>query len=109
MKEESPFYGLKAEHFIISAVIFLLLVALIIFNIHLEGNRIEQDLKTQVTRKANTLLSRLERELNTNIFLANGLVAHVMSVPELDKEKTHIALKALFGFGRHLRNIGIAP
>jgi len=108
-KEESPFYGLKAEHFIISAVIFLLLVALIIFNIHLEGNRIEQDLKTQVTRKANTLLSRLERELNTNIFLANGLVAHVMSVPELDKEKTHIALKALFGFGRHLRNIGIAP
>ena len=108
-KEDSPFYGLKAEHFIISAVIFVLLAALVVFNVYLEGNRIEEDLKTQVARKANTLLASLERELNANVFLANGLVAHVMSVPDLDKEKTHIALKALFGFGRHLRNIGIAP
>ena len=108
-KEESPFYGLKAEHFIISVVIFMLLVALLIFNFILEGNRIEQDLKTQVTRKATLLLSSLERELNANIFLANGLVAHVMSVPDSSEEQVRIALKAVFGFGMYLRNIGIAP
>jgi len=61
-------------------------------------------------RIAGAIRSLLESELNSTVFLTNGLESYIIarrgkiSVPEIDA-----MLKQLYGRGRHFRNIGIAP
>src|SRR5688572_3225114 len=88
---------------------FLLSCLAIDFVADIERSRIEQVLRTRVSDDSARLISQLEKELNSNIYLVSGLVAYIYAEPELDEAKTQVALKALYEFGSHLRNVGAAP
>jgi len=108
-KPRWPLYGLKLSHLGWSLAVFVLLSAGVTYNIDVERELLRQELRTEVTRKATTLVSQLESELNANIFLANGLIGHITADPNVHDGEINTALRTLYKFGRHLRNIGIAP
>jgi len=108
-KPRWPLYGLRLSHLGWSLAVFLLLSAGVIYNIDVERELLRQELRTEVTSKATTLVSQLESELNANIFLANGLIGHITADPNVHDGEINTALRTLYKFGRHLRNIGIAP
>ncbi|EME68650.1 diguanylate cyclase [Paramagnetospirillum caucaseum] len=47
--------------------------------------------------------------MNANVFLANGMVAHIVAQNGIVGDGADRALQALHQYGRHIRNIGIAP
>lgn len=75
----------------------------------IERSRLDQMLQTRVAGDVSRLVSQLEKELNSNVYLVNGLVAYIYAEPELDEDKIQVALKALHDFGTHLRNVAAAP
>ncbi len=92
-----------------SAAVFVVLAAIVHFAVATERERLEQNLRTQVERQILGVVARLEAELNADVFLANGLVAHATAAHPPDDTEMLTALKTLFRYGRHIRNIGIAP
>lgn len=92
-----------------SVLLFLLVVMLVHFAASTERSRQELKLHNQVSEAMLGLVARIETELNANVYLANGLVAYVTAVREPSGRELDAALKTLFQFGRHLRNIGVAP
>lgn len=79
------------------------------FVVEAERNRLEQVERTRVQQRLSTLVSRIDAELNANIFLANGLVAYITALGDNYGNRMDAAMKAVHDFGRHLRNIGVAP
>lgn len=79
------------------------------FGVATERSRQQQILRTHVAEEALSRLSRLEAELNADIFLANGMVAYIISQNGIDQSSAGVAVQALHQFGRHVRNIAIAP
>ncbi|WPL15996.1 putative diguanylate cyclase YdaM [Thiorhodovibrio winogradskyi] len=92
-----------------SALLFVWLVGLFHYIIDLERERLAQDRREQVSLELTDFMVRLESELNANVFLVNGLIAHIAAVQRIDEEQIQIALQTLFELGRHVRNVGIAP
>lgn len=74
-----------------------------------ERKRQEQKLRSQIAEETMSVVSRLEVELNADVFLANGLAAMVIAVKNPADQEIQDALKSLYKLGRHLRNIGLAP
>lgn len=95
--------------FLQSIVVFVCLSALIHFAVSTERDRIEQNLRNEITQVAIGTASRLEAELNANVFLANGMVPFVTAVQEPQDPEFEAALKSIHQFGRHIRNVGAAP
>jgi diguanylate cyclase (GGDEF)-like protein/PAS domain S-box-containing protein len=93
----------------LSLGIFLLLSAAVHFVLMTERSRHNQALRANITEKVAFLRTALEAELNTNVFLANGLAAHVIAVPELEDQTITTALRTLYRLGKHIRNVGVAP
>lgn len=69
----------------------------------------EQDLRNRVTQNALGFVSRLDAQLNANVFLANGMFTLLTAVPNADDRQLQAALKALYQTGRHVHNVGLAP
>lgn len=99
----------KRRHLIQSALVFLSLTGLGHFAVDTERVRQEQNRRAQITQAALGLASRLEAELNANVFLANGMFTLITAVPNANETEKRAALKALFLHGRHVRNVGLAP
>ncbi|MGE5517532.1 MAG: diguanylate cyclase [Bacteroidota bacterium] len=94
---------------LLSAGAFLLLSLLVHFGATTERSRLAQNLRTQVSHEALDHLNRLEAELNANVFLANGMVAHIVALGGITGDNAIPAMQALYRYGRHIRSIGIAP
>lgn len=92
-----------------SMAIFLVLALLVHFGVTTERARLEQNLRTRVTQDALHHQARLEAEVNANVFLANGMVAHIVAQEGEVGDSMIPAMQALRQYGRHIRNIGIAP
>ncbi|MES2624719.1 MAG: diguanylate cyclase [Pseudomonadota bacterium] len=90
-------------------LLFVLSCLAIEFVADIERSRIEQLLRTRVSDDTARLVSQLEKELNANVYLVSGLVAYIYAEPELREDRIQIALKALYEFGSHLRNVAAAP
>jgi diguanylate cyclase (GGDEF)-like protein/PAS domain S-box-containing protein len=99
----------KIKHVLQGVVLFAVLAALVHFAFETERDRIEQNLRTRVTQDAIGIAARLETELNANVFLAHGMVAFVTAVQTPSDAEFTAALKAMYQFGRHVRNVGAAP
>ncbi|MQX35713.1 diguanylate cyclase [Roseospira navarrensis] len=108
-----PAHRRRSHHLVrdalISLALCLVLVAAVRFVALTEQAREAQDLRARVTETVAALRTALEAEINTNVFLANGLAAHVIAVPDLEETRTTAALRTLYRLGQHLRNVGIAP
>jgi len=95
---------------IVTAVaVFIALTGGAHFVVKAETDRLEQIERTKVQQRLSTLVSRIDAELNANVFLANGLVAYISALGDKYGDRMQAALKAVHDFGRHLRNIGVAP
>lgn len=92
-----------------SLLLFGVLALLVHFAISTERSRQELKLRNHVTETLLDQVARMETELNANVHLAHGLVAYVTAMREPTGKEIEAALKTLFKFGRHLRNIGVAP
>ncbi|SDG48690.1 diguanylate cyclase [Roseospirillum parvum] len=101
--------ALGARQLLASGLILVLLAALAHFAVQTERDRLSQALHARVVEHAAALRTRLEAELNANVFLANGLLAHVQAMDGHLEDSITAALAALHRFGRHVRNIGVAP
>jgi diguanylate cyclase len=66
-------------------------------------------LRGQAIAKASTIRASVEAELNATIYLASGLSGYLSLEPELNKENVTRVLETLYGHGRYIRNIGVAP
>lgn len=91
----------------------VLLFALVATGLHLvvaaERERLDQDLRSQSERMAAGLVVRLESELKSDVFLVNGLLAHVNAMRGRLDDSVVDGMRALYRYGRHIRNIGVAP
>ncbi|MGE5478645.1 MAG: diguanylate cyclase [Bacteroidales bacterium] len=94
---------------VLSVATFLVLALLVQFGVSTERARVAQNLRTHVSHQALIHIGRLETELNANVFLANGVVAHIVAHGGKPDGTILAALQALHQYGRHIRNIGIAP
>ncbi|WP_173980250.1 PAS domain S-box protein [Magnetospirillum sp. UT-4] len=94
--------------FLPALAVFALFFALLSVGLSLERQRQVEELRGNVTREAALMFSRLEGELKSNLYLANGLIAYVSANPE-GTAGVEVALASVFSHGRHLRNVGLAP
>lgn len=94
---------------LLSLGIFGSLVLVSHFGISVERGRQESKLRADVASDLLGIASRLEAELTADVYLANGLAALVTSVHRPTEDELQSALKSLYGLGRHLRNVGMAP
>ena len=92
-----------------SLIVGIILSGAVHFVANTERQRLAQDLLTTVSWEVNQVISRLEAEINADVFLVNGLIAHVMVLETIDEQRIKQALEVLYGLGRHIRNIGVAP
>lgn len=92
-----------------SGSVFVLLGLLAHFAVTTEQRLMEAKLREHIGQEALAHLSRLEAELNANVFLTNGMVAHVLARNGAIDDSVDTALQALHRYGRHVRNIGVAP
>lgn len=74
-----------------------------------EAERLHEGLRARVLADAAILRARLEGELNSTLYLANGLSGYVSAYPTLEAERVDVVLSQVYRHGRHLRNIGLAP
>lgn len=100
---------LRPRHIGLGLVVFILLTTVVLYSVRAERQRLHENLQARVVHHATQLLTRLESELHSNIFLAQGLVAHIVATPNTGNAEFTKALAALFRAGRYLRNIGVAP
>ncbi len=89
--------------------VFLALFGATHFVVKAEKDRLEQIERVKVQQRLATMVSRIDAELNANVFLANGLVAYISALGDKYGDRMQAALKAVHDSGRHLRNIGVAP
>ena len=88
---------------------FLAVAALGHFTVWTERARMEQDLRNRITHRALGLVAQLTSELNANVSLANGMYALISAVPHAGEREFQAALRAVQQYGRHVRNVGLAP
>lgn len=94
---------------LLSAAAFVVLALLVHFGASTERSRLAQNLRTRVSHDALHHQARLESELNANVFLANGMVAHIVALGGIAGDNAIPAMQTLYRYGRHIRSIGIAP
>lgn len=88
--------------FIIFASIFELLVSA-------EYEKAEAKVTVEATDYANTLKTKVDRELNALLFVSNGLSSYLTVYhQQLDSEKLNAILADLYVRTKHVRNLGVA-
>lgn len=92
-----------------SLVTFLVVAGIANLAVSTERSRLFQDLKSRVSHDVVTRSVALEAELNATIFLANGMIPLVSVLVDPGDEVFTTALETLYRYGRHIRNIGVAP
>lgn len=79
------------------------------YGLRLEQERVERTQRDRVISKVGELRAALEGELDSTLYLTNGLTAYVTANARLDGKVAQSMLKTLHSQGRHVRNIGLAP
>ncbi|WP_339951572.1 PAS domain S-box protein [uncultured Albimonas sp.] len=93
----------------VAAVVFLAVLGLCLALIHVERQIRLQSEYDLVSQEVMTLAAQIQSEVNSNVYLANGLVAFVAVTEKPSDEEMHAAMAALYRTGRGIRNIGMAP
>jgi diguanylate cyclase (GGDEF)-like protein/PAS domain S-box-containing protein len=104
-----PCVGFIRPEWVWGLASFVFLSGVVYFGASTERSRQGLDLRTHIAQETLALVSRIESEINANVFLANGMAAHIMVKEGQMDEEIESLLKALHQYGRHIRNIGVAP
>ena len=72
------------------------------YGLRLEQTRIEREQHDRVVSKVGELRAALEGELNSTLYLANGLTAYVLANARLDDAVAQSMLQALHAQGRRV-------
>ena len=70
-----------------------------------EQKRFEQENRAEVLKEMSTVQAKLEGGLNSQLFLAEGLVAQISTNPNINKEQLDSQLKVIFADQKGIRNI----
>jgi two-component system NtrC family sensor kinase len=70
-----------------------------------EYKRFDQETRADVLNELNTIGAKLEGGLNSQLFLARGLVAQISTNPNITKEQLDSQIKVMFAHQRGIRNI----
>lgn len=90
--------------------LFGLLLALSEFAVQIETKRLKDEERSQVLIKASTVRAQLESELNATLHITTGFTGYIAINPTLSgNDNMATMLATLFKYGRHLRNVGLAP
>lgn len=68
-----------------------------------------EQLRSNVLSQAATLRARIEGELNSTVFLVNGVVAYIAAEHHLDDRNAERVFTAIYRRDRHIRNMALAP
>jgi diguanylate cyclase (GGDEF)-like protein/PAS domain S-box-containing protein len=109
MNRIAPTISSRLGAFIVASMVFVALSGVAHFVVQAERDRLEQNERSKVQQQLSTMVSRIDAELNANVYLANGLVAYISALGDNYGERMQAALKGVHDFGRHLRNLGAAP
>ncbi len=94
---------------LLGLIVFSGLAGFFHFLATVERDRMELSERESVSREITALAADLQLQLSANVYLANGLIAHVSAFPRARPEEIETALATLYRFGQNLRNIGVAP
>jgi diguanylate cyclase (GGDEF)-like protein/PAS domain S-box-containing protein len=75
----------------------------------IERMRIERDQRSAAVSAVAQHRAALEGELNSSLYLTDGLVAYVKTQASMDSRLVQLMLKTLYEQARNVRNIGLAP
>jgi len=81
-------------------VLFAALLGATVLVAGMDRSREVQALRSRVTETLASLRVGLEAELNANVYLANGLAANIIAMPE----SITSAMRVVHDLGRHIRN-----
>ena len=70
-----------------------------------EQKRFDQENRAKVLKEMSTVQAKLEGGLNSQLFLAEGLVAQISTNPNIEKEQLDSQLKVIFADQKGIRNI----
>ncbi len=88
----------------------LVMVALVEHIYRIESSRVSDRLARDVLQQAGSMRARLERELNSTLFLATGLVGYVTAYDDLlEPERVQTALRVIYRQGQHISHVALAP
>jgi diguanylate cyclase (GGDEF)-like protein len=91
--------------FITAVLVFILFHFLI--ELQNQKYKAEETLKSSIY--ANLLWAKVDRELNSLLFISNGLASYIsVYQDELEPEKLKLILKDLWQRSKHVRNLGVA-
>lgn len=79
------------------------------YMVWLERQNAEREERSHVISEVGELRAALESELNAALHLTQGMIAYVATRSNLEPEVIEPMLKTLYEYGRHVRNIGLAP
>ncbi|MFX9665040.1 hypothetical protein ABTO78_20495, partial [Acinetobacter baumannii] len=65
--------------------------------------------RSAVTAQAGQVRARLESEVNSAAHLSLGLVSFIAANPDVDRASFDRVAERMLAYGRHLRNISVAP
>ncbi|BBA36178.1 diguanylate cyclase [Methylocaldum marinum] len=94
---------------VLTLIVILSVGALGEFVARLEKQSAEREHRNQVLSVVGALRASLESELNATLHLTQGMIAYVATGSTLEPEVIEPMLKTLYEYGRHVRNIGLAP
>jgi len=95
---------------LVLSVFLLLFLLLTEYLVYQERQQQQQVQLRQVAAAASELRALLESELNSSLYLSQGLAAYIQaSNGQVRQDEFAILLPNLVAQGRHIRNIGIAP
>lgn len=91
--------------FITAVLVFILLH----FSIELQHQKYKADETLKSSNYASLLRAKIDRELNSLLFISNGLASYItVYQDELEPEKLKLILKDLWQRSKHVRNLGVA-
>jgi diguanylate cyclase (GGDEF)-like protein/PAS domain S-box-containing protein len=79
------------------------------YGYRIERQRIERDQRSDAIGTVATYRATLEGELNSSLYLTDGLIAYVKTHSAMEERLVQAMLKTLYEKAKNVRNIGLAP
>ena len=99
----------RARPLIVALVALVAGLALTAYIAGNEAEELHQRERSTVTAQAGQVRARLESEVNSAAHLSLGLVSFIAANPDFDRASFDRVAERMLTYGRHLRNISVAP
>ncbi|MBL3575551.1 PAS domain S-box protein [Rhodovulum sulfidophilum] len=104
-----PQKSLPRHPVVTGMIVFLTVLTVANGAITIEKRALLEAERDLVAQEVMTFAARLQTEINSNVYLANGLIAFIAVSKAPAPQEMKAAMASLHGAGRNIRNIGLAP